>query len=212
MRHIIYQITNKINNKIYIGAHSTEDINDDYMGSGVAIKNAQKKYGMEHFVKEILYVFDTREDMYEKEREIVNLEFINRPDTYNAGIGGKGAPMALIGWTDEQKKKISENTSKAMQTPEMREFMRKFRTGKTNSEESNRKRSETIKAMYANHPMNRTGSKLTKAHKAAISKRVNINGVVYDSATEAANCLGMSRSGLSYRLNSDKFPECNFVA
>jgi len=34
MKHIIYQITNKVNNKIYIGLHSTKDINDGYMGSG----------------------------------------------------------------------------------------------------------------------------------------------------------------------------------
>lgn len=212
MKHIIYQITNKINDKIYVGAHSTEDINDGYMGSGIAIKHAQAKYGMEYFIKEILYIFDTREDMYEKEREIVTLEFINRPDVYNMGVGGRGAPMALIGWTDEQRKKISENTSRAMQTPEMREFMRNSRIGKENSEESNRKRSETIKAMYADHPMNRKGSKITDAHKAAISKKVSIDGNIYNSATDAANELGLSRSGLSYRLTSNNFPEWKFVA
>ncbi len=212
MKHIIYKITNTINNKIYIGAHSTEDIHDSYMGSGIAVKRAQKKYGMDNFTKEILHVFNTREEMYEKEREIVNLEFINRSDTYNAGIGGKGAPMALIGWSDEQRKLISENTAKVMQTPEMRERLSKSHTGKKQSEETNRKRSETIKAMYATHPMNRTGSKLTEAHKAKISRRVSIDGVLYSSGTEAANALGISRSGLDYRLKCDKFPEWKFVA
>mgnify|MGYP001549942128 CR=1 FL=1 len=33
VRHIIYKITNNINNKYYIGRHSTENINDTYMGS-----------------------------------------------------------------------------------------------------------------------------------------------------------------------------------
>nr|DAG33021.1 MAG TPA: intron associated endonuclease [Caudoviricetes sp.] len=212
MKHVIYKITNTLNNKIYIGAHSTEDINDSYMGSGIAIKKAQKKYGIEHFTKEILHVFDTREEMYEKEREIVDLEFINRPDTYNAGIGGKGAPMALIGWSDEQRKLISENTSKAMQTPEMRERMSKAHTGKKQSEESNRKRSETIKAMYKGSAFDRTGSKLTDAHKAKISRSVSIDGVVYASGSDAAKALGLSRSGLDYRLKSDKFPEWKFVA
>ena len=47
MKHIIYKITNKINDRIYIGAHSTDDINDSYMGSGKAIKAAQRKYGIE---------------------------------------------------------------------------------------------------------------------------------------------------------------------
>lgn len=212
MKHIIYKITNLVNNKIYVGAHSTEDINDSYMGSGIAVKKAQKKYGMNNFVKEILHVFDTREEMYEKEREIVNLEFINRPDTYNAGIGGKGAPMSLIGWSDEQRKKISENTAKAMRTPELREKMRQSRLGKPQSEESNRKRSETLKAKYMNGRTDREYKPLTEAHKAKLGRSVSIDGVVYSSGSAAAKSLSMSHSGLKYRINSDKYPTWKFVA
>jgi hypothetical protein len=32
-KYIIYKITNKINNKFYIGKHETFDINDNYMAS-----------------------------------------------------------------------------------------------------------------------------------------------------------------------------------
>jgi hypothetical protein len=86
--YIVYQITNKINNNIYIGVHITENINDKYFGSGTNIKNAIKQFGKENFEKIVLYNLDSKEEMLEKEKEIVNNEFIKQNSTYNIILGG----------------------------------------------------------------------------------------------------------------------------
>jgi hypothetical protein len=88
--YIIYKLTNVVNNKIYIGAHVTKNVNDEYMGSGHALNRAKKKYGIEKFKKEILHVFDNEQDMWKKELEIVNEEFCKDPTNYNIRTGGIG--------------------------------------------------------------------------------------------------------------------------
>ncbi len=44
--HYIYLIINDINKKYYKGIHSTQNLNDNYMGSGRALEKAKKKYGL----------------------------------------------------------------------------------------------------------------------------------------------------------------------
>lgn len=104
IHYTIYKTTNLINNKIYIGLHATENINDGYLGSGVFLKKAIKKYGYKNFIKEILFVFDNKDDMVNKEKELVNEDFINNPKTYNMSKGGFG----LSTLSDEKRKETIE--------------------------------------------------------------------------------------------------------
>lgn len=109
--YLIYKIRNTITNKFYIGAHETHNIDDGYMGSGVYLKRAQRKYGIENFIKEILLFCDTREEMYIKERELIELS----ENTYNLMPGGDGGwSYARSRITEDTYKKISET----MSTPE----------------------------------------------------------------------------------------------
>jgi hypothetical protein len=86
----IYQTTNKINGNIYIGKHQTENLDDGYLGSGKVLTRAIEKHGIENFSKEILFIFDTEEEMNAKEKELVNEEFLARSDVYNLCLGGQG--------------------------------------------------------------------------------------------------------------------------
>ena len=104
---ILYKTTNMVNGKIYIGVHATEDINDEYLGSGYALKSAVKKYGKHNFKREILQEFDTKEDMYNAESIEVDDDFVKRKDTYNITNGGKGYYLGFK-HSEDTKKKMSE--------------------------------------------------------------------------------------------------------
>lgn len=86
MNYIVYKITNSMNNKIYIGV-TTRDFST-YHGSGSALRRDYKKYGRDKFIKEVLFSYDNIDDMLNKEKELVNEDFIKRDDTYNIILGG----------------------------------------------------------------------------------------------------------------------------
>ena len=85
---LVYRITNIVNNKTYIGVHSTNDINDSYFGSGNNIKAAIKKYGIDNFVKEIIFDLPTRKQALDKEYELVTETYVSSDYTYNIALGG----------------------------------------------------------------------------------------------------------------------------
>lgn len=88
--HIIYKTTNQINGKIYVGLHSTDKLEDGYLGSGWVFKNALKKYGRKNFKRDIILVLSSRDEARNIESLLVDQSFINRPDTYNLEEGGMG--------------------------------------------------------------------------------------------------------------------------
>ena len=102
MKFIVYLTLCTANGKIYIGVHKTNpDIFDGYLGCGVYIKSpysykksktpfqyAVNKYGVDKFKRITLGVFDTKEEAFNLERQLVNEEFLKRKDTYNLKEGG----------------------------------------------------------------------------------------------------------------------------
>jgi hypothetical protein len=106
----VYKITNTLNGKYYIGVHKTDDLDDDYMGSGKMIRRAIAKHGRPAFNKEYLAIFDNSEDMFHLEGELVCESTLNDPFCYNLKEGGFG------GWTAiNRSEKIAEYRVKAGQ-------------------------------------------------------------------------------------------------
>jgi hypothetical protein len=121
MFYYLYEIKNTVNNKIYVGVHQTKDMDDGYMGSGTVINKAYEKYGKDMFVKTILEYFDSRDAMINREKEIVNEDFLARDDTYNVRRGGTGGfdyinknglNINHVPRSDDFKKNLSERMKK----------------------------------------------------------------------------------------------------
>jgi hypothetical protein len=89
MMYTIYQTTNTLNGKTYVGKHQTDEPYDTYMGSGIAIYRAISKYGRENFTKRVLYTFEFEWQMNLAERILVVPDY---ELSYNLGPGGEGGP------------------------------------------------------------------------------------------------------------------------
>lgn len=103
----VYLITNNINGKIYVGVHSTDNLMDGYMGSGVLISKAIEKYGVENFTKEIIRFCDNIRDAYDLESIIVDEKFTKDNLTYNMRTGGCNKQKYY--WTEEQKENLRKS-------------------------------------------------------------------------------------------------------
>jgi group I intron endonuclease len=102
-KYYIYEVTNLVNGKTYIGQHITDNLEDGYLGSGKALKSAIKKYGRDNFKKEVLVFANGPTSLNFLERCMVPLWWAELPTNYNlVEGGGNGARM-----TAEARKKIS---------------------------------------------------------------------------------------------------------
>jgi len=102
---IIYKTTNLINGKTYIGKSTKDD--PKYFGSGLLLRKAIHKYGIENFKKEIICVCSSIEEMNEKEKFWIN-EYSGE-NSYNIATGGEGGDTLTNNPNlDKIKQKISD--------------------------------------------------------------------------------------------------------
>lgn len=88
--HYIYKTVCTVTERYYIGMHSTDDINDNYLGSGLQLKRSIKKYGARAHSKSILEFCESRDELKHRERQLINSELIGDILCMNLMIGGEG--------------------------------------------------------------------------------------------------------------------------
>ena len=146
----IYRITNKVNGKTYIGQHKYKKLNDSYMGSGILLAKAKKKYGKENFEKEIIYsriqYKETADDM---ERFVIAKERAKGKAEYNLADGGGGISGYHFHLSDETKKKMSEYWKGKQFSEETKKRISDAKRGKPRSEDTKKKLSESHKGQVA---------------------------------------------------------------
>lgn len=169
--HYIYKIVNALNGKYYYGMHSTDNLEDGYMGSGRRIKHSINKHGKNNHKKEIIQFLNSREELKSREKEIVNLNEISKKDCMNISVGGLGGIQneqhrekfieslrkshkeAITNSNKKQKwlwendeewsRKYCETLSKSLKGKDNGKW-----TGRKHSEESKKKMSDSMKGKY----------------------------------------------------------------
>lgn len=193
MLFIIYKTTNLINGRYYIGAHSTNNIEDNYLGSGTLIRNAIKLYGRENFAKEILFTFDNAEDMYNKERELIDEDLVHNKETYNLMGGGLGGSCII---SERTRKRLSESHMGQSRKLSM-EHRRKIgesNKGKKRSKKDIQRNSETHKGKIIPEETRKKmsaslkGRKVSKETRDKISKSHMGKTISKETREKLSNC------------------------
>lgn len=178
---IIYKTINLINGKIYVGRDKKN--NPKYIGSGVLLWKAIKKYGIENFCKEILDYATSIDELNEKEIFwIKELNSQNPKIGYNIQKGGQGGdwdnlPNETKEWI---KLRVSQTHKGRKHTPAVLLKMQNSMIGKNTGE-----RSKEVKEKMS---QNRKGKGLSRAPwhkgKTGIFSESTLNRLKENSAGE----------------------------
>lgn len=209
MSFYFYKVTNTINGKYYFGSGSKEN----YKGSGLLLKKAYKKYGLENFTFEKLKFFDNRNDAFKFEDRFLKIFKLDKNCmSYNLKNAGQGGDTIS---NHPDRDKIVKTLGRKGRTSN--------RKGILMSDEQKDKISISLKKSYDNNkrqPPIKKGSHLTNEHKNKISesskglhtgeqngmygkgKSVIINNVEYPSIRICADALKLHLKTVTYRINS----------
>lgn len=109
--HYIYKTTCLVTGKFYVGMHSTDNLDDGYLGSGKILNYSRKKHGDQNHKKEIIEMCPSREALKLREREIVNEQLLADSLNMNLKYGGDGGGKL---WNQQHSEKFHKAGYRAM--------------------------------------------------------------------------------------------------
>ena len=197
---IIYKTINLITREYYIGKDGKN--NPDYLGSGLILKRAIKKYGRENFVKEILEVCSNEKELNLAEIRWVDEKVVEDPNSYNLVLGGQGGNLL----THEQKIKrgTCEKIAKAHNGKNLSsDHKRKISDG-MNSYKSEKKFKNSNKSHFGeSNPF------FGKKHQGDLSRFGKHRKNVPPTNAKKVRCIETGEIFSSATKASEKFPNPN---
>lgn len=109
--HYIYKTTCSITGRYYIGMHSTDKLEDEYIGSGRLLWLSINKYGRENHHREILEFAQNRQALKNREQQLVNEDVLKDPMCMNLMRGGEGGFISV----DQQRNRSKAGGEKRAQ-------------------------------------------------------------------------------------------------
>lgn len=189
MKYFIYLTSNLITGKKYIGKHHGE-LDDDYLGSGILLQKAIKKYGKENFKRDILYISKNAEENNQKEIEFIKAyNAVENKEFYNIAPGGDGGDIFHT-LPLEQQKQIRKEISKRVSginnpmygkhhSEETKEKLRRVDKSYTQTEEYRKYMSEVVSGprngMYGRRHTEESKQKMSDAKKGKKLGKLNGN-------------------------------------
>lgn len=201
--HIIYKTTCLVTGRYYIGMHSTDDLNDTYLGSGLRLLRSVKKYGAAQHVREILEDLPTREAASNREKELITEDLRADPLCLNCGPGGLGA-IDRPSTSEETRRKIGEKSRATPRTEEWKAKIGAANRGKKMPRTAVEKQREKMLGYKWTQAQidKRTAGQLSSEKFKQRYRPMVINGVTYQNGREACVALNLPGGTLCYRLNS----------
>lgn len=167
---IIYQTTNLINGKKYIGKDANN--NPNYIGSGADLKIAIKEYGKHNFKKEIIEHCSSIDHLIERETYWLNYYDVeNNPDFYNK----TNKPFGNSGLSEETKQNIKQGLKKRVWNPEWGKMSGQARIGSKRSIKSGNEHGNYGKPKSSKHKRNLSLARIGEKHSEEWNQAIKNN-------------------------------------